>query len=213
MTKVLIVEDQKMAQENMEAIINSNENYSLAGVIPNAADAELFCLGNKVDLILMDVCTARDESGIDACGVIKKKFPNIKVIIVTSMAEHTFIERAKEMSADSFWYKDASHGELISVMNRTMNGEHIFPEKTPEVRLGLTTSYNLTSSELDVLRALMQSTSDEDAALMLGCTKANIRWHLGKILDKTGYRTRMELLIAVAQKNLIIVSPDKKFEE
>ncbi len=213
MTKVLIVEDQKMAQENMEAIINSNENYSLAGVITNAADAELFCMREQIDLILMDVCTARDENGIEACGVIKKKFPKIKVIVVTSMAEHTFIERAKNAKADSFWYKDASHGELISVMNRTMNGEHIFPEKTPEVRLGLTTSYNLTSSELDVLSALMQSTSDEDAALMLGCTKANIRWHLGKILDKTGYRTRMELLIAVAQKNLIIVSPDKKFEE
>jgi len=213
MTNVLIVEDQKMAQENMEAIIKTNENYTLAGIIPNAADAELFCMRGGVDLILMDVCTACDESGIEACAVIKKKFPRIKVIVVTSMAEHTFIEKARAARADSFWYKDASHGELISVMDRTMAGERIFPDKTPEVKLGLTTSYELTQSELDVLRALMQSTSDEDAANMLGCTKANIRWHLGKILDKTGYRTRMELLIAVAQKNLIIVTPDKALEE
>ena len=213
MTQVLIVEDQKMAQENMEAIIKASENYTLAGIIPNAADAELFCMGGGVDLILMDVCTARDESGIKACGVIKKKFPKIKVIVVTSMAEHTFIEKARAARADSFWYKDASHGELISVMDRTMAGEHIFPDKTPEVKLGFTTSYELTSSELDVLRALMQSTSDEDAASMLGCTKANIRWHVSKILEKTGYRTRMELLIAVAQKNLIIVTPDKALDE
>ena len=213
MKQVLIVEDQKMAQENMEAIIDSSENYTLAGVIANAADAELFCMRAGVDLILMDVCTVRDENGIDACAVIKRKFPQIKVIIVTSMAEHTFLERAKAAQADSFWYKDASHGELLSVMDRTMAGEHIFPDKTPEVRLGLTTSYELTQPELDVLRALMQSTSDEDAANMLGCTKANIRWHLGKILDKTGYRTRMELLIAVASKNLIIVSPDKALTE
>jgi DNA-binding NarL/FixJ family response regulator len=48
---------------------------------------------------------------------------------------------------------------------------------------------------------------------MLGCTKANIRWHVSKILEKTGYRTRMELLIAVAQKNLIIVTPDKALDE
>ncbi len=213
MRRVLIVEDQKMAQENMESIINSSEKYTLAGVIPNAADAELFCMRTPVDLILMDVCTARDESGIEACAVIKKKFREIKVIIVTSMAEHTFIVKAKEANADSFWYKDASDGELISVMDRTMAGEHIFPDKTPEVKLGLTTSYDLTSHELDVLRALMQSTSDEDAAGILGCTKANIRWHVGKILEKTGYRTRMELLIAVAQKNLIIITPDKALEE
>ena len=48
---------------------------------------------------------------------------------------------------------------------------------------------------------------------MLGCTKANIRWHVSNILEKTGYRTRMELLIAVAQKNLIIVTPDKALDE
>lgn len=212
MIRVLIVEDQKMAQENMESIIQSSENYTLAGVIANAADTELFCLRSNVDLILMDVCTARDENGIEACAVIKRKFPCIKIIIVTSMAEHTFIEKAKAAQADSFWYKDASHGELLTVMDQTMAGEHIYPDKTPAVKLGLTTSYELTRSELEVLRALMQSTSDEDAAKMLSCSKANIRWHLGKILEKTGYRTRMELLIAVASKNLIIVTPDKALE-
>ncbi len=213
MTRVLIVEDQKMAQENMEAIVQSSEDYILAGTISNAADAELVCMHKPVDLILMDVCTAYDESGIEACAIIKKKHPKIKVIIVTSMAEHTFIEKAKEANADSFWYKDASHNELIDVMERTMKGEHIFPDKTPEVRLGLSSSYELTNAEFEVLRALMQSTGDEDAAKMLGCTKANIRWHVGKILEKTGYRTRTELLIAVAQKNLIIVTPDKAFDD
>ena len=212
-TKVLIVEDQKMAQENMEAIIRASDNYILCGMISNAADAELFCMRRPIDLILMDVCTAHDESGIEACAVIKKKFSNIKVIVVTSMAEHTFLEKAKEARADSFWYKDASQGELLAVMDRTMAGEHIFPDKTPEVKLGYTTSYELTHFELNVLRALMKSTSDEDAASMLGCTKSNIRWHVGKILEKTGYRTRMELLIAVARKNLIIVTPDKALEE
>ena len=213
MINVLIVEDQKMAQENMEFIINASESYNLAGIITNAADAELFCMRGGVDLILMDVCTARDESGIEACAIIKKKFPKIRIIVVTSMAEHTFIEKARAARADSFWYKDASHGELITVMDRTMAGERIFPDKTPEVKLGLTTSYELTRFEFDVLRALMQSTSDEDAANMLGCTKANIRWHVSRILEKTGYRTRTELLIAIAQKNLIIVTPDKALDE
>ena len=137
MTKVLIVEDQRMAQENMESIIKSSENYSLAGTISNAADAELFCMREAVDLILMDVCTARDENGIEACAVIKRKFPRIKIIIVTSMAEHTFIEKAKAAKADSFWYKDASRGELLTVMDQTMAGEHIYPDKTPEVNWDL----------------------------------------------------------------------------
>lgn len=213
MIRVLVVEDQKMTQENMEDMIRSREDYSLAGIIANAADAELFCMHKAVDLILMDVCTAHDENGIEAAAVIKKRFPKIKIIVITSMAEHTFIEKARKANADSFWYKDASREELLNVMDRTIAGEHIFPDKTPEVKLGMTTSYKLTHYELDVIRALMKSTGDEDAAKMLGCTKANIRWHLTKILEKTGYRTRMELLIAVAQKNLIIVTPDKILDD
>ena len=211
--RVLVVDDQTIPRQLFESFIASSDRYVLAASMSTARYADSYCAAGQVDLVLMDVCTARDESGIEACAVIKKKFPKIKVIVVTSMAEHTFIEKARAARADSFWYKDASHGELISVMDKTMAGERIFPDKTPEVKLGLTTSYELTQSELDVLRALMQSTSDEDAANMLGCTKANIRWHLSKILNKTGYRTRMELLIAVAQKNLIIVTPDKALEE
>ena len=213
MTRVLIVEDQKMAQENMAAIVRSAENYTHVATIPNAGDTELICMAESIDLILMDVCTAHDENGIDAAAIIKRKFPYIKVIIVTSMAEYSFIDRAKAAGADSFWYKDASRRELLEVMDRTMAGEHIFPERTPEVRLGLATSYELTRSELEVIRALMQSTGDEDAARMLGCSKANVRWHIGQILEKTGYRTRMELLIAVAQKNLVITAPDKRLQE
>ena len=94
-----------------------------------------------------------------------------------------------------------------------MAGQSVYPDRIPEVKLGYTTSYELTRSELEVIRALMTSTSDEDAASMLSCTKANIRWHLSKILEKTGYRTRMELLIAVAQKNFVIVFPDKSLKE
>ena len=213
MTRVLIVEDQKMAQEYMESIICTTDRYILAGAIRNAADTELFCMREEVDLILMDVCTLRDENGIDAAAVIKKKYPHIKVIIVTSMAEHSYLEKAKAAQADSFWYKDASGGDLLSVMDKTMEGARIYPERTPEVKLGMTTSYDLTQAELEVIRALMQSTNDENAAALLGCTKANIRWHLSKILEKTGYRTRMELLIAVARKNLIIVPSNKELED
>jgi two-component system vancomycin resistance associated response regulator VraR len=212
MKRVLIVEDQKMVQENLEIIIRYSDHYTLAGIISNAADTELFCLRERVDLILMDVCTSRDENGIDAAAIVKRKFPKIKIIIITSMPEHTFIQKAKLANVDSFWYKDASSSELLEVMDLTMEGKHIFPEKTPEVQLGLCTSYELTHYELGVIRALMQSTTDEEAANMLNCSKANIRWHLGKILDKTGYRSRMELLIAVAQKKLVIVTPDKKLE-
>ena len=114
MTRVLIVEDQKMAQENMEAIVQSSKDYILAGTISNAADAELVCMHKPVDLILMDVCTAYDESGIEACAIIKKKHPKIKVIIVTSMAEHTFIEKRRKRMPTAFGIRTQAITNLLT---------------------------------------------------------------------------------------------------
>lgn len=210
MIKVLVVEDQKMVQDSITQLICSDEKYKLAGAITNAANAEGFCMGNVVDLIIMDVCTEHDESGLEAAKIIKKRFPRIKVIIVTSMAECSFIERAKEAKADSFWYKNVGTDDLLDVMDRTIAGESIYPARTPEVPLGLVTSYDLTKAEWKVIRALMESADYEEAAELLGCSTANIRYHLNNILDKTGYRNRMELLIAVSQKKLVITNPDKK---
>lgn len=212
MINVLIVEDQRMAQENMSSYIRGSGRYRLAGTLTNAAMAELFCNGHSVDLILMDVCTEHDESGLDATAVIKKQFPDIKVIIVTSMVECSFLDRAHNAGADSFWYKEATDEELLSVMDRTMAGENIYPERTPEVSLGLTTSYELTGAELKVLRLLMESLSYGEIAAELGCSERNVRFHLNNVLDKTGYKNKMQLLLAISDKRLIIPTPAKELQ-
>lgn len=62
----------------------------------HAGMAEMTCMRYDIDLILMDVCTENNESGIDACAAIKRHFPEIKVIVVTSMADVDFISRAHE---------------------------------------------------------------------------------------------------------------------
>ncbi len=209
MTHVLIVEDQKMVMDSMASYITANENYVLTGGITNASLAEAFCMAHHVDLILMDVCTEHDESGLEAAAVIKKHFPRIKVIIVTSMVECSFISRAKEAGADSFWYKDGTGESFVDIIERTMAGEHIYPERTPEVKLGLTTSSHLTDTELLVLRLLMESANYQEVAEKMGCSERNVRFHLNNMLGKTGYRNRFELCLAVAQKKLIITNPDK----
>ena len=87
MINVLIVEDQRMMRETMENYINQAEGYKLAGSIAGASLAKAFCKTTQVDLVLMDVCTENDESGFEATGVLKARFPKLKVIIVTSMLD------------------------------------------------------------------------------------------------------------------------------
>ena len=109
MTNVLIVDNDRIAQEMLSTYVNSApDRYRLVGVIADAANAAVVCLRNQVDLILMDVCTENDESGIDATAAIKQSHPQIKVIIVTSAPEVTFLEKARIAKADSFYYKNVS---------------------------------------------------------------------------------------------------------
>jgi CheY-like chemotaxis protein len=78
-TNVLIVDDERMVQELFRHYIETAaDRYRLAGAIKGAANAELACLRAQVDLILMDVCTADNESGLAAAASIKKKYPQVK---------------------------------------------------------------------------------------------------------------------------------------
>ena len=112
MLNVLIVEDDSMARRLLEIYINESENYRVAHSVESASMAEFYCITNKIDVILMDVCTALDANGLDAAEKIKGNFPEIKIIIITSQPECSFIDRARAIGVDSFWYKNANAEEI-----------------------------------------------------------------------------------------------------
>ena len=155
MIKVLVVEDQRMMRETMEAYIKETEGYHLAGSLSAASDAVKFCAVNPVDIVFMDVCTENDESGFDATEALKARFPKIKVIIVTSMLDADYLNRAREVGADSIYFKDVSQTELMKVSRLTMSGQSVYPEKMPEVRIGNIKSSEFTEAEIKVLRLLV----------------------------------------------------------
>lgn len=182
MKRVLIVEDQRMMRETMESYINQQDDYCLSGSISGAGLAEKYCLKNPVDLVLMDVCTENDESGFEATKALKERFPKIKVIIVTSMLDVNFLIRAREVGADSFWYKDVSQEELMSVVERTMQGESVYPDKTPEIRIGNASSCEFTEAEIKVLRVLVEGMTYKEMALALNVSVETVKTHIGSML-------------------------------
>ena len=204
MINVLIVEDQRMMRETMENYIKQKEGYRLAGSLAGASLAEKFCAANPVDLVLMDVCTENDESGFEATKVLKAQFPKVKVIIVTSMLDGSYLNRAREVGADSIWFKDVSRDELMAVVERTMNGESVFPDKTPEVRLGNTTNYEFSEAELRVLRLLVEGMTYRQMAEALGVTVDTVKAHVSSMLSKTGFSSKTKLAAVVISKRLIV---------
>ena len=204
MINVLIVEDDPMARQLLEIYINASEKYNHIQSLESAALSEFCCRTNKVDVILMDVCTAMNASGLDAAEKIKKSFPHIKVIIITSQPECSFIDRANAVGVDSFWYKNSDADEILSVMYRTMAGERVYPTSSPSLKLGDIFSEELTDRELEVLRELVAGESDAAIAEKLFMSLRSVKGHIQSMREKTGFRNRTELAVRARESGLII---------
>ena len=204
MTKVMIVEDDPMASKLLEIFVKESDRYSVAHTIDNASMAEMYCLKNPIDLILMDVCTAMNANGLDATAKIKKSFPHIKVIIMTSQPECSFIDRARSIGVDSFWYKESTAEKVIEVMDRTMNGESVYPDTTPTLQLGNAKSSEFSPKELEVLRELISGESDAVIADKLHMSLRTVKAHIQTMREKTGFRNRTELAVRARECGLVI---------
>lgn len=208
MTNVLIVEDDPMARRLLEIFLEGSAEYRLANSIENAAIAKLYCEKNPIDLILMDVCTAMNENGLDAAEYIKKHFPRIKIIIITSQPECSFIDRARDIGVDSFWYKNAEVTSLLSCMDSTMNGKSVYPDATPTVQIGNICSAEFTDRELEVLRELAGGQTDAAIAEKLHMSLRTVKTHIQNMRDKTGFHNRTELAIRARESGLVIHYPE-----
>ena len=205
MTNVLIVDDERIVQELFTYYIEKTDGkYTLAGAIQDAANAEIYCASGKVDLIIMDVCTVNEHSGITATKEIKSKYPDIKIIIVTSAPDYRFIEKAREARADSFWYKEFGDEELIDVMDKTMNGENVYPDSTPDVQIGNISSDMFTPKELEVLSYLVQNMGLHEIADKMGVAYTTVRSHVKNLKEKTGENNLIGLCYLVTKNRLIL---------
>lgn len=208
MYKVMVVEDQAMPRQLFETFISMSCRYKLVHSIKNADMADIYCEKSDIDLILMDVCTELNSNGLDAAERIKAKHPEIKIIIVTSMPEFSYLERAKKIGVDSFWYKEVSEEPILSLMDRTMAGESIYPDKTPDVKFGLIKSSDLTEKELVILRELTNGDTNAEIAEKLDISQYTVRDYIQIIMEKTGFRTRTELAVRARASGIVIA--DKK---
>ena len=204
MTRVLIVEDDPMARQLLEIYVSQSGRYVLESAVESAALAEFCCRTRRVELVLMDVCTAFHANGIDAAEKIKRYFPDIKIIVITGQPEWSFLERARSAGVDSFWYKTAAADNLLQIMDRTMAGEQVYPDATPSLQLGNVTSELLTNRELEVLREVVAGETDAAIADKLHISLRTVKGHIQSMREKTGFRNRTELAVRARDCGLVI---------
>lgn len=93
---------------------------------------------------------------------------------------------------------------MLEIMDRTMAGEHIFPNNPPVTTLGLAKSTEFTERELDVLRLLTEGLTDKEIAVQLYLSVTTVRYHVNNLITKTGAASRTELAVNAVKSGIAI---------
>lgn len=165
--RTMIVEDDPMAARHLEMVLDKMEKIFISYVIENALMAEAYCCREHIDLILMDVCTAMNASGLEAAVKIKKNFPAVKILILTSQLDPELLRRAREAKIEGFCYKLSDDSEITAAICAVINGENVYPDEIPVVKIGNAWSTEIDWQHMNVLRELSAGKMDEEIAKTL----------------------------------------------
>ena len=204
MKNVMIVEDQKMIRSILEGYIDKAAGFLLSASVEGAEQAYEICEAKKIHLILMDVQTAHRENGLLAVKKIKKLYPDIRIVVVTSLVDAGILEQAKSSGADSLWYKDTDEAMLMQVISRTMAGEHVFPDTPPVVEIGTAKSTEFTKTEMRVLRCLVKGMTYPQIAEKLNVEVVTVKYHVTNMLEKTNLKNKLQLAVAVSDAKFVV---------
>ena len=206
---VVVVDDQYVSRSFFEIQVQMSKGYELAASLSGAEQAIAFCEAHPVDLVIMDVMMKYGLDGLTCAKTIRCNNPGVRIILTTSTAESQWIEQAREAGIESFWFKEYSDIPLTEVMDRTMNGESVYPGSPPNPGFGDAEKTDLSERELAVLRGLTRNLTNEEIAEDLGISPHTVKRHIENLLLKTGYRNRIDLAVNAKALGLVVHDADR----
>ena len=205
MINTILVEDDKYILEHFVNLLEADGRFHLISAVQDAFEAEVLC-GKNTDLVLMDVQTLHRHSGLAAGRRIREKWPQTKVVIMTSLVDPDVLVKAKAGCADSLWYKDHGDSQILEVIERTINGERVFPDEAPAVELEKIFSNEVAPVQLEILRCYIRGMTYPEIGERFGITSDGARWHIRELVKKCGFANKEELVAAVIASKLIVTT-------
>ena len=136
-TRVVIADDQNISRGFFEMYVRAAVGYELVAGLRTAGEAVEFLDENEADLLILDVMMQEGIDGITAAQMIKERHPKVKIILTTSASETSWEDKARKIGVESFWYKEYDEHGIQEIMDRTMNGERVYPGDQPKIFLEL----------------------------------------------------------------------------
>lgn len=205
--KVLLVDDHTVVRSGLGAVLAVCDDLDLIGEAGDGEEAVKFCERNRPDVILMDLLMPKMD-GVAATKAIKEKWPEIKVIVLTSFKEKEYVEGALKAGAVGYLLKNVSADELAASVRRAVDGQ---PSLSPEAAQVLIQKVNepplpgqdMTEREREILALMVEGLSNNEIADRLIVSQSTVKFHVSNVLSKLGVASRTEA-VALAVKHKLV---------
>ena len=209
--KILICDDQAIVRDGLAMMLKLETDMEVVSTAEDGAMALDMVTRYKPDLVLMDL-KMPVMNGVEATRQIKKHFPEVKVLVLTTYSDDEWVFDAIRAGASGYLLKDTAREELIKAIRGTINGKtYVDPSIAGKVLEKVTSTQTqtathitgkLTDRELEVLKLIASGLSNADIAKRLFLSEGTVRNHVSAILAKLEVSDRTQAALIAIQHGL-----------
>ncbi|MBK6792159.1 MAG: response regulator transcription factor [Anaerolineales bacterium] len=209
--KILLCDDQAVIRDGLEMLLTLEKDFQVVGSAQDGFEAIELAGKKTPDLVLMDL-KMPGMNGIEATREIRKKYPAIKILVLTTYDDDEWVFDAIRAGASGYLLKDTPRQKIIEAIRGTMDGKSFVDPAVAGKLLNQVASNQtqpasvltgkLTERELDVLRLLAKGMTNSDIAAQLHLSEGTVRNHVSAILEKLGVSDRTQAAVIAIQHGL-----------
>jgi two-component system, NarL family, response regulator LiaR len=209
MIKVVFVDDHEMVRIGVSSYLSAQPDIEVIGEADNGKTGVEMALELRPDIILMDL-VMKEMDGIEATRQIIEKWPEAKIIIVTSFLDDEKVYPALEAGATSYMLKTSKASEIANAVRVTYSGQPVLePEVTGKMMMKMRQKNNvelheeLTEREMEVLMLIAEGKTNQEIADELFIALKTVKTHVSNILSKLQVQDRTQAVIYAFRHSIV----------
>ena len=204
---IVITDDHAVVREGMKFLLSTTEDLKVVKDVDSGAKLIQFLEDNHkmIDLVLLDLVMP-EMDGMAVLEIVKRDFPKLKVVILTSYTSEEYVRPALNKKADGYLIKEMDADDLIESLRRVANGEQVIH---PDVELMLSKGQLphqknvLSTRELEVLKEMVLGKSNKEIAETLFVSEKTVKTHVSHILNKLEVSDRTQAVVYAIRHHII----------
>jgi NarL family two-component system response regulator LiaR len=206
-TKVLLVDDHAVVRSGLSKFLLVNKDLELVGEASDGAEAVDMVSVRKPDVVLMDLMMPGMD-GITATREIHRRFPEVKVIALTSFSEQNMVQGALQAGAAGYLQKNVTAAELGDAIRAARSGRMTLSSEAAQALADSVSQpqmpgNGLTERERDVLCCMVDGLNNQEIAEKLFISLGTVKFHVSNIYQKLGVDSRVEAVKAAIEQKLV----------